>query len=228
MTRCLDRCADSQEKFLLPELGDRFSCRHFVPDVSMSEQQVMLLIQGACRAPSGCNRQPWRFVIVRNKDTIAKMSALTFKQQFIENASCVIVVLGDPSVREKLHTEAKLNELCEHGAFSKAEIEDILSAEFMSTATDPAQAAAKIVRDCALAAYSLMLQATRMRLGTCWISIKDKAGLRKLCGIPDNLLQVCMLAVGRPVSLPSSPRPRSDAYESTYFEFFGKKWQHSV
>jgi nitroreductase len=228
MTRCLNRCADAQEECLLPELNDRFSCRRFVPDVPLSEQQVTLLIQGACRAPSGCNRQPWRFVVVQNKDTIAKMSELTFKQQFIEDASCVIVVLGDPSVREKMHTEAQLAKLCEHGAFSKSEIEDVLSAEFMSAATDPAQTAAKIVRDCALAAYSLMLQATRMGLGTCWISIKDKAGLRKLCGIPDNLLQVCMLAVGKPVSLPSRPRPRGDAHESMYSEFFGKKWQHPV
>ena len=208
---------------LLPEFEKRFSCRKFVPGKALQREQICMLLEAARRTPSGSNRQPWKFVVVQEEDTIQKMSELTFKQQFMKNASCVIVVLGDPSVRDTKPTEERLNELKEAGAFSDSEIE-VLKTEIRAVATDQVKEMAKIVRDCAIAAYGLMLQAARMELGTCWVSIKDKTGLRNLCKIPDNFELVCMIPIGKPDSVPGKPRPRNDIESFSFSEYFGKGW----
>ncbi len=48
----------------------------FLPD-PVSEQHQRLLMEVAGRAPSQLNSQPWRFVIVENKDTIAEIAAIS-------------------------------------------------------------------------------------------------------------------------------------------------------
>lgn len=224
MTHCLNKCADLCEDDLLPELVNRFSCRQFAPDVALSTTQIRSLVGAAGRAPSGCNRQPWRFIIVHERERILVLSKFTLNQGFVKDASCVIVVLGDVSARRPEYTEERLQELVEAGAFSQEDIDRVMTPEFKASTIDLSKDVPNVLRDCTLAAYGLMLQATRMELASCWITIRDEEGLRKLCAIPEDLVLVCMLAIGKPATLPSNPRPRKNIRESTYVEFFGREF----
>ncbi len=49
---------------------------HFLPD-PVSEEHQRLLMEVAGRAPSQLNSQPWRFVIIENRDTIEKVADIS-------------------------------------------------------------------------------------------------------------------------------------------------------
>ncbi len=53
-------------------IAGRRSVRQFAPDVPPREL-VMRAIEAATHAPSGMNKQPWRFVVVANEDVKAEM-----------------------------------------------------------------------------------------------------------------------------------------------------------
>lgn len=57
---------------LLAEMSTRRSCRFF-SDKSVPQDLIERLIAVAHTAPSGANRQPWRFVAVNNSDTKRKI-----------------------------------------------------------------------------------------------------------------------------------------------------------
>ena len=43
---------------------DRYSVRDFNPDKPVSDSHMASLLEAARLAPSACNAQPWRFIIV--------------------------------------------------------------------------------------------------------------------------------------------------------------------
>ncbi len=67
-------------------------------DKEISNENLMKILKAAMQAPSAGNEQPWHFIVVRNKETLKKMSeAFTFGQM-LPNASAAIVVCFDPKL----------------------------------------------------------------------------------------------------------------------------------
>lgn len=59
------------------------------------EQAMLDRVLGAARlAPSGSNRQPWKFVVVRDAETRAKLIAACCDQAFVGKAPVVIAGVG--------------------------------------------------------------------------------------------------------------------------------------
>lgn len=54
------------------------------------------IIRAGLFAPSAYNLQPWRFVVVREREHKQKLRAAAFNQAKVEQASAVIVACGDP------------------------------------------------------------------------------------------------------------------------------------
>lgn len=52
-------------------------------------------IEAALYAPSARNSQPWSFIIVKNRETIKKLSGVQQYTKFLENAPYVVVALAD-------------------------------------------------------------------------------------------------------------------------------------
>ena len=72
----------------------RRSIRKFkkeMPNMRLIEQ----CIEAACYAPSAHNMQPWKFVIVTDKQKIEALSKTQRYSAFLINAPVVIVVVGD-------------------------------------------------------------------------------------------------------------------------------------
>ena len=75
----------------------RRSVRKFT-DQQVAQEQVDAIVEAALRAPSGRGARPWAFVVVRDKDSLAKLSvAKPGGAAFVKDASVAIVVCGDPS-----------------------------------------------------------------------------------------------------------------------------------
>ena len=57
----------------------RRSIREFRPD-PVPEEAIAQLLEAASLAPSSCNRQPWRFVLVRDRAVLARMGEAVRKR----------------------------------------------------------------------------------------------------------------------------------------------------
>jgi nitroreductase len=62
------------------------------------------IIRAGTWAPSGLNNQPWRFVVIREKQVLLKLAALTKYGKIIESSPASIAVFAD---REVMYSEVK-------------------------------------------------------------------------------------------------------------------------
>ena len=62
----------------------------------ISEDDVEVLMEAACLAPSAGNRQPWEFVVVRDGANKRRLAEAAYGQYFIAEAPVVFVVCADP------------------------------------------------------------------------------------------------------------------------------------
>ncbi len=67
-------------------------------DRDIEEEKIVKILKAAMQAPSAGNEQPWHFIVVRDRETLKRMSeAFTFGQM-LPNASAAIVVCADPKL----------------------------------------------------------------------------------------------------------------------------------
>ena len=49
------------------------------------------ILEGARLAPSGNNKQPWHFIVVRDRDKKEKIAQACYGQSFVSQAAAIIV-----------------------------------------------------------------------------------------------------------------------------------------
>ncbi len=75
----------------------RRSIRVYSPG-EISEAAVTKLLEAAMAAPSAMTKDPWRFVTVRDRQTLAKLATLHPGAAMLSSAAMAIVACGDLSV----------------------------------------------------------------------------------------------------------------------------------
>lgn len=75
----------------------RRSIRVYSPG-EVSDGQVRTMLAAAMAAPSAAGKNPWRFVVVRNRQTLARLAAALPHAQMLEQAALGIAVCGDLEV----------------------------------------------------------------------------------------------------------------------------------
>ena len=64
----------------------------------VEQEKIDAIIETALRSPSGRGARPWAFVVVRDEESLAKLSvAKPMGAAFLKGASVGIVICGDPS-----------------------------------------------------------------------------------------------------------------------------------
>ena len=63
----------------------------------VEEDKLKKVLEAARLSPSASNRQDWKFIVVRNKETRRKLAKAAFGQSFIGEAPVVIVACGTDS-----------------------------------------------------------------------------------------------------------------------------------
>jgi nitroreductase len=63
----------------------------------IEEDKLKKILEAARLSPSASNRQDWKFIMVKNKDTKKKLAKATFGQSFIGEAPVVLVACGTDS-----------------------------------------------------------------------------------------------------------------------------------
>jgi len=73
----------------------RRSIRRYRPE-PIPEEKLVKILEAARLAPSAGNRQPWRFVVVKDPEKKKELAKASRNQMFIADAGVVIVALADP------------------------------------------------------------------------------------------------------------------------------------
>jgi nitroreductase len=150
----------------------RRSIRKFKPD-PIKDEDLRKILEAGRLAPSGGNRQPWYFIVVRDLETKRALSIAANNQKFIADAGAVIVALGDLSA-------------------SPAKMPYKLSSTRMPHLQDPM-----------IAVEHMVLASTAIGYGTCWIGAFNQEEVKKILKIPENLAVVALLPIGVPDESPS-------------------------
>lgn len=103
MVSCNNISESQKADIVLENIFARKSVRKFTSE-PVSDKQVETLLRAAMAAPSAMNGQPWRFVVVNDKDKLASM-AEQLPYARLDTAPLAIVVCGDLSVYKKFWTD---------------------------------------------------------------------------------------------------------------------------
>jgi nitroreductase len=68
----------------------RRSIRKYIPR-DIPEQKLVNILEAARLAPSGGNRQPWKFIVIRENEMKAKVAEACSNQLWMSDASVIIV-----------------------------------------------------------------------------------------------------------------------------------------
>ena len=71
----------------------RYSVRSYQPR-PVEQDKLDRILEAVRQAPSGSNRQPWKFVVVRDAEVRRRLVPACFNQQFIAQAPVVIAGVG--------------------------------------------------------------------------------------------------------------------------------------
>ena len=89
---------------LLEVIKTRRSVRKY-KSKAISEEDLKKILTAAQLAPSAGNKQPWRFIVVRDKKTKEKLGEIARNQTWISDAGVIIVALAmdknSPEVYER-------------------------------------------------------------------------------------------------------------------------------
>jgi nitroreductase len=167
-------------------LKERRSIRNY-EDKEVPLETIKKMINQSCLAPSAGNGQPWRFIIINNKDIIKTLSDES-KRNLVADME------KNPNADNKKY-EAALREPNFNVFYNAPVLVYFIGKKSVES----------LKIDCTLSACYFMFSALEMGLGTCWIGfgchIKDPA-LRHLIGLPDDCQIVAPVIVGYPKIIP--------------------------
>lgn len=178
---------------LLALIGRRQSVRAY-KNQPVEKEKLMRCIEAARLAPSACNAQPWKFIVVddpelKNSIADATSSKVLGMNHFTKQAPVHIVI-----VREK--------------------------ANFTSTVGQVLKDKEYPLIDIGIAAIQLCLQATAEGLGTCILGWFNEKKVRDLLHIPRNKRVELIITVGHPASDEIRRKVRKDTNEILSFNTY--------
>ena len=158
----------------------RTSIRSFTGD-PVSKEQLETILKAGMAAPSAMNVQPWRFVVVTDKDKIAEVFGSGFRGEMFTQAGAVIVVCGETTMMRKPFGQPDAPE---------EEMDNIFWFE-----------------DCSAATENILLAVKALGLGAVWTAgypADDRtAPIAEALGIPEGTDILCVIPVGVPAEDPA-------------------------
>lgn len=107
-------------------LLNRHSVRHFDPAVKISRDEMSQMIEEAHVAPSACNLQPWRFIVIDSEEGKDKLRTffMRFNMPQLETSSAVVMIFGDTEAYKSYRD--LWNKACDDGQISPEKRDEVL------------------------------------------------------------------------------------------------------
>ena len=167
---------------VLDAILTRRSVRNYKAE-PVEEEKLSRVLEAARYAPSAQNRQPWRFIVVRDSEVKKRIRSCYKRDWFLNTEPPVIIVAC------AVPDEAWVKQGRDYG--------EELFGDYWKV-------------DVTLAMQNLIIAATAEGLGTCFIGGFNEHCLREVLGIPANMRVVAMTPLGYANEEPEeTKRPRS-------------------
>jgi len=158
-------------KKMLDLIRKRQSDRRYL-DQPVEPEKLDRILEAGRLSPSACNAQPWKFIVVDDRNLIQKLAdAASAKilgmNSFVAQAPVNIVI-----VREKANLSSRIGSTIKNKDYS--------------------------LIDTGIAAENICLQATAEGLGSCMIGWFDETMVRKILGIPAVKRVELIITIGYP------------------------------
>jgi len=191
------------EKLLSQAVKERRATLSF-EDVPIHTADLEKIIRAGLEAPSGYNIQPWRFVVVREREQKKQLRQAAFGQPKVEEASAVIVACGDPKGWQDGDLEEMLRISAEHGFNDPAEQDRIRKAVtgFLGGAAGKAAGIEPSFdlwanRQTMIAFTTMMWAAETLGYDTAPMEGFMENQVKALLKIPERVRVVALLCIGR-------------------------------
>lgn len=150
-------------------VNHRQSVRKYT-DQPVEKEKIIKCIEAARLAPSACNAQPWKFIIVDDPDKRGKIAKETYGlllsfNKFSKNAPVVLAIVIEP-------------------------------ANFTSKMGTALKNIHYPLIDIGIAAEHFCLQAAEIGLGTCMIGWFNEKPVKKILNVPDNKKIGLLITIG--------------------------------
>ena len=86
-------------------ISNRYSVREYKPD-SVSEKDLLKVLEAGRLAPSAVNLQPWYFIVINTEETLNKIKE-TYHRDWIKSAPTIIAICGDHQTSWKRTADGK-------------------------------------------------------------------------------------------------------------------------
>ena len=203
----------SEEIGLFDAIYTQRAIRELKPD-PVSDELVHKLIESATKAPSGGNRQPWRFIVIRDEELKRRIGEY-YRRAWDASYG------PRPAPRGSLqsHVRASATHLSEH--LAEAPVLILACVEHDGSPGTMSRGSSIYP-----AVQNLLLAARGLGLGSVITSLHKQyeEEIKELLGIPQNVETAALLPVGFPVEgVRYGPTRRSPVEEVTYRERWGSE-----
>ena len=154
---------------LLDLLKHRKSVREFL-DRPVERDKIITCLEAARLAPSECNSQPWRFIIVDDRQLKDRLCDAAFGGIYSMNSFCKTAPVMVVVISEKSKFIARIGEMFRGTKYYLVDI--------------------------GITCEHFVLQAEDLGLGTCWIGWFNERGVKSTLGIPQRKKIDMLIALG--------------------------------
>jgi nitroreductase len=148
-------------------------------DEPVSKEDMMTVLEAGTWAPTGMGRQPWRFVIIEDKNLI----------KLVSDETKVLVQKYMPPLAERFSTQSDI--ICYNAP----------TLVLICTEKDQQWANVNLL-DSVLAAQNMFLKAYELGLGTCYMGfvqlLNNKPEILRKLGVPENCEMTVPFIIGHP------------------------------
>ena len=167
---------------IMSNIKSRRSKRYFL-EQNIPDEIIKEIIEAGCYAPSALNKQPWKFIVITNKDSIKRLSCIV-KDITAKIAKCLTVLkLFKPAFRDPQVVAALRKTISSDTdtVFHNAPL-------LILIASDEKEPYAN--KGCALASQNMMLYANSIGISSCYIEraeiLKMSKTAKEIIGLPPH------------------------------------------
>ncbi|MDQ0229130.1 nitroreductase family protein [Metabacillus malikii] len=186
----------------------RHSAVNFVKKEKLTAEEINNIFELTKLAPSAYNLQFTDYLVITDEEKKERIRELSYNQYKIHTASAVIIVMGNKnsiemSEVEKIYQPMKMLKMMDDIEYDMTinQIKDFSE----NLKADPHKLETELVRNTGLQAMLLMLSAKENGFDTCPMHIHNVEQLREEFHIPNHLLPIMMITIGKSVD---KTRPR--------------------
>ena len=183
-----------------PEFFDvikgRKSVKYFDPNSKIKREEIIEMLNEANTAPSSCNLQPWRYIVVDTQEGKEKLGSANFNKIQNDTSAAMIIVLGDLNYYSKF--DEIYGEAVEKGYMTKEVkdgFEEGMGPQLESLPLDKNRES--IYFDCGLWTMQFANIARAKGYDTNIIGGFIRERVAELFELEENLIPVMLIAIGK-------------------------------